>query len=287
MKKKTIRQSKRLIISLFVTFFCLTASAAQAQTALVTIDLQQVKMVQVMDEIENQTKYLFIYDKNMDTGRLVNVHVNKRPVAEALDQMVKGTDVVYEIQGSNIILTVRSQQTDGPKVVSGKVTDNKGDAVIGAAILVKGTTVGTSSGVDGVYTLRIPEVNANTMITVNYLGYEPIELLVGTRERIDIVLQEQSLGVDAVVVTALGIKKQEKALTYNVQEVSGSIVNTVKDANFVNSLSGKIAGLQINASASGAGGSTRVVMRGVKSINGDNNALYVVDGIPLPSLRSK
>ena len=79
-------------------------------------------MVQVMDEIENQTKYLFIYDKNMDTGRLVNVHVNKRPVAEALDQMVKGTDVVYEIQGSNIILTVRSQQTDGPKVVSGKVT---------------------------------------------------------------------------------------------------------------------------------------------------------------------
>ena len=131
MKKKTIRQSKRLIISLFVTFFCLTASAAQAQTALVTIDLQQVKMVQVMDEIENQTKYLFIYDKNMDTGRLVNVHVNKRPVAEALDQMVKGTDVVYEIQGSNIILTVRSQQTDGPKVVSGKVTDNKGDAVIG------------------------------------------------------------------------------------------------------------------------------------------------------------
>ena len=287
MKKKTIRQSKRLIISLSVTFFCLTASAAQAQTALVTIDLQQVKMVQVMDEIENQTKYLFIYDKNMDTGRLVNVHVNKRPVAEALDQMVKGTDVVYEIQGSNIILTVRSQQTDGPKVVSGKVTDNKGDAVIGAAILVKGTTVGTSSGVDGVYTLRIPEVNANTMITVNYLGYEPIELLVGTRERIDIVLQEQSLGVDAVVVTALGIKKQEKALTYNVQEVSGSIVNTVKDANFVNSLSGKIAGLQINASASGAGGSTRVVMRGVKSINGDNNALYVVDGIPLPSLRSK
>ena len=99
-------------------------------------------------------------------------------------------------------------------------------------------------------------------------------------------MQEQSLGVDAVVVTALGIKKQEKALTYNVQEVSGSIVNTVKDANFVNSLSGKIAGLQINASASGAGGSTRVVMRGVKSINGDNNALYVVDGIPLPSLRS-
>ena len=80
MKKKTIRQSKRLIISLFVTFFCLTASAAQAQTALVTIDLQQEKMVQVMDEIENQTKYLFIYDKNMDTGRLVNVHVNKRPV---------------------------------------------------------------------------------------------------------------------------------------------------------------------------------------------------------------
>lgn len=92
--------------------------------------------------------------------------------------------------------------------------------------------------------------------------------------------------LDAVVVTALGIKRAEKSLTYNVQEVAGDIVTSVKDANFMNSLSGKVAGLQINASASGAGGSTRVVMRGVKSINGENNALYVIDGIPLPSLRS-
>ena len=90
--------------------------------------------------------------------------------------------------------------------------------------------------------------------------------------------------LDAVVVTALGIKGAEKSLTTTMlQEVAGDIVTSVKDANFMNSLSGKVAGLQINTSASGAGGSTRVVMRGVKSINGENNALYVIDGIPLPS----
>lgn len=99
-------------------------------------------------------------------------------------------------------------------------------------------------------------------------------------------MHEDNEVLDAVVVTALGIKRSEKALTYNVQEVAGDIVNTVKDANFMNSLSGKVAGLQINASASGVGGSTRVVMRGVKSISGNNNALYVIDGIPMPDLRS-
>lgn len=96
-------------------------------------------------------------------------------------------------------------------------------------------------------------------------------------------MHEDNEVLDAVVVTALGIKRSEKALTYNVQEVAGDIVNTVKDANFMNSLSGKVAGLQINASASGVGGSTRVVMRGVKSISGNNNALYVIDGIPMPT----
>ena len=95
-----------------------------------------------------------------------------------------------------------------------------------------------------------------------------------------VVMHEDNEVLDAVVVTALGSKRSEKALTYNVQEVAGDIVNTVKDANFLNSLSGKVAGRQINASAAGVGGSTRVVMRGVKSISGNNNALYVIDGIP-------
>ena len=104
-----------------------------------------------------------------------------------------------------------------------------------------------------------------------------------------ITMGEDTQTLDEVVVTALGIKRSQKALSYNVQEVKGDELNTVKDANFMNSLAGKVAGVNINASASGVGGATRVVMRGVKSIASDNNALYVIDGVPIfnvPKIRN-
>lgn len=158
-------------------------------------------------------------------------------------------------------------------------------ALVGATVLIKGTTVGTAVDLDGNFLL--PQAKPGDVLEVSLIGYTKQEIPVKGTAPLQIVMREDNEVLDAVVVTALGIKKKEKALTYNVQEVAGDIVNSVKDANFMNSLSGKVAGLQINASASGAGGSTRVVMRGVKSLNGDNNALYVVDGIPLPSLRSR
>ena len=96
-----------------------------------------------------------------------------------------------------------------------------------------------------------------------------------------VTMGEDTQTLDEVVVTALGIKREQKALSYNVQQVKGEALTAVKDANFINSLAGKVAGVQISSGATGAGGTTRVVMRGAKSIEGDNNALYVVDGIPL------
>ena len=283
MKNKNIRPFKGLVISIFSMFLCLIAQSSLAQTISVNIRMRQVKMTQIMDEIEKQTKYLFIYDKGIGVDQIASVNVVNGPVTEALSQMVKGTNIRYEINSSNIILS-NKQIATGPHTVKGLVKDAKGEAVIGASIMIKGTTVGTSADIDGAFSLQVADENA--VLSISFLGYETVELPVGNRMMFEVVLQEESLAVDAVVVTALGIKREQKALTYNVQEVAGDLVNTVKDANFVNSLSGKVAGLQINASASGAGGSTRVVMRGVKSINGNNNALYVVDGIPLASLRS-
>lgn len=188
----------------------------------------------------------------------------------------------------SVWLSPLAAQTSGSRssVVEGVVTDAAGNPMIGAAVSLKESTAGTVTDLDGHYSLQIPASAAVHVLVVDYLGYEHAEVEIGGRSRVDITLREAAVDVDAVVITALGIRKEQKSLTYNVQEVSGDAVNTVKDANFMNSLSGKVAGLQINASASGSGGSTRVVMRGVKSINGNNNALYVVDGIPLPGLRS-
>ena len=115
----------------------------------------------------------------------------------------------------------------------------------------------------------------------SYLGYESVKVAADSRTGVEIRMQESSKALDAVVVTALGIKRSEKALSYNVQGVKGEDMNIVKDANFMNSLAGKVAGVSINASAGGVGGATRVVMRGTKSISGNNNALYVIDGVPI------
>ncbi len=168
--------------------------------------------------------------------------------------------------------------------VSGNVKDQSGMPMVGTTIIIKGTTIGTVSDIDGNF--HIADAKAGDILEFSLVGYQKQEVTVVAGTPINVVMKEDNQVLEAVVVTALGIKKSEKALTYNVQEVGGELVNKVKAANFVNSLSGKVAGLQINASASGAGGSTRVVMRGVKSISGNNNALYVIDGIPMPDLRS-
>ncbi len=111
------------------------------------------------------------------------------------------------------------------------------------------------------------------MLTVNFLGYAPMEILVGQRSQIDFALREEAQTVDAVVVTALGIKRSEKALSYNVQQVNSEDIVGNKDANFINSLNGKVAGVNINASSSGVGGASKVVMRGSKAISQSSNAL--------------
>ena len=143
--------------------------------------------------------------------------------------------------------------------------------------MVKGTTNGTVTDIDGNFNLNAPK---GAVLEISYVGYVTQTISV-TGSSINVVLKEDSEQLDEVVVTALGIKRAEKALSYNVQKVDQDELVRVKDANFVNSLNGKIAGVSINRSATGVGGATRVVMRGAKSIEGDNNALYVVDGIPL------
>lgn len=151
--------------------------------------------------------------------------------------------------------------------------------MVGAAVMVKGGEGGVISGMDGEFT--VSGLNLNDVIVVSILGYETQEIVYTGQQRLDVFLQVSTEFLDEVVVTALGIKRSEKALSYNVQEVKSDELLRAKDVNFVNSLNGKIAGVQINRSSSGAGGATRVIMRGAKSLEGDNGVLYVIDGIPL------
>lgn len=119
------------------------------------------------------------------------------------------------------------------------------------------------------------------LLEISYTGLCSAAITVTDSKPLKIVMKEDAEVLDEVVVTALGIKRAQKALSYNVQQVGGDAINTVKDANFINSLQGKVAGVTINNSAGGVGSASRVVMRGTKSITKDNNALYVIDGIPM------
>jgi TonB-linked SusC/RagA family outer membrane protein len=169
--------------------------------------------------------------------------------------------------------------------VGGRVTDKYGTPLAGASIVVQGTNKVTMADVEGQYTLS--GVEPGQVLVVSFLGYRPKEVTVGAATATyDVSLEEAAAALDEVVVTALGIKREKKALTYNVQEIPAQEITKIKSASFVNSLAGKVAGATISSSASGVGGSTRVIMRGVKSLFGNNNALYVIDGMPLPELKT-
>ena len=172
------------------------------------------------------------------------------------------------------------------KTVTGVVTDESKTPLPGVNVVIKGTTRGVSTDFDGKYTLR---AKANETIEFSSIGYvTQTKKVVGNGNNlvINVLLKDETQQLTEVVVTALGIKREQKALSYNVQQVKAEELTKVKDANFVNNLNGKVAGVNIQRSASGVGGATKVIMRGAKSITGSNNALYVVDGIPLNNASS-
>lgn len=164
------------------------------------------------------------------------------------------------------------------RTLNGKVTGaDDGAALPGVNVSVKGTSTGTITDIDGNYKLDVSDDN---VLVFSYIGYATQELTVGSRSTADIVLEIDAEQLEEVVVTALGIEREKKSLGYAVTELGGKEVSEAKENNFINSLSGKVAGLQVSQNAGGVAGSARVVLRGNASLTGDNNALYVVDGIP-------
>ena len=268
-------------LALLVCLSC-AVFTTQAQTARITLDLQHATLEQAMDKIKAQTRYLFINRDVEDLeSRKVSVNVSNELITNVLDQLFTPFDIGYDIDGRSIFIYKQQAAETQPVTVTGRVTDAKGQPVVGASVIVRGTTVGVSTDTEGRFALEVPSPAASQTLEVSYLGYETAAVPVGSRTSFEVTLQESSSEIEQVVVTALGIKRQEKALSYNVQQVAASDITLVKDANFMNSLSGKVAGVTINASSSGVGGATKVVLRGNKSISQSSNALYVIDGIPM------
>lgn len=272
---------------LAAAFACCVNVSLFAQN--VSINLKNVTVKRAMTELRQKSGYSFVYEAgDLDTRRKVTVKAGT--VGEAVRQILGSQNVTYSIKDKNIVVrrgraTAKPQQSvqkGAAKRISGVVQDEQGQPIIGATIKEKGASAGAITDLDGNFSI---DAMQGASLEVSYLGYRTHTLHVGSHNSYTIVLEPEAKQLGEVVVTALGIKKEAKSLSYNVQQVKGDEVMKVADANFVNNLNGKIAGVTINSSSSGIGGKSRVVMRGAKSINGNNNVLYVIDGIPMPDIQ--
>lgn len=280
--KKTMKHKFQYLL-----FFLLSIPAfvlATAQDVRVNIDFTNASLGSVLNEIGRQTSLSVVYNvRDVNPDELVSIKASKEKVLSVMNRLFKGTHVTYAMMDKHLILSTKGADetltTQQAKMtVTGKVTDTKGESLIGVSILVKGTSSGTITNMDGNFSIQVAK---GEVIEVSYVGYIVQDIRIADAKPLNIAMREDSRALDEVVVTALGIRRSQKALSYNVQELKGDELTAIKDANFMNSLAGKVAGVTINASSAGMGGATRVVMRGVKSISSDNNALYVIDGVPI------
>ena len=273
---------KRFSLAVILAVCAMTSAFAQ-NAGEITLKMENAPLGKVMDAIENQSQYLFLND-GVDVNMIVDVNVTKATISATLGEVFAAKPVSWKIDGVNIYISTKKEDAATvSRRVSGVVTDASGMPLIGAAILVKGTTNGASTDVDGKFAFELDNDNMSGAKTLQFvcLGYTTVELPLGTRRVFNVTMQDDAQLLEGTVVTALGIKRSEKALSYNVQKVDSDELLANKDANFVNSLNGKVAGLVINSSSSGVGGASKVVMRGEKSISKSSNALYVIDGVPM------
>ena len=173
--------------------------------------------------------------------------------------------------------TVRKASADN-STVRGRVVDVSGEPLIGATIREKGGTRGTVTDIEGNFILSVPD---SAVLQVSFVGYESIEVSVGGRKTLEIQLRENTVMLDNVIITALGLEKKEVSLAYSIQKVKGEELTRMKEVNMITALAGKAAGVQINKNSSGIGGSAKVSLRGIRSASGDNQPLYVIDGVPM------
>lgn len=271
----------------FISVFSLNAKDVHSQSARVTLSQTNSPLEVIINEIESQTDYLFIVNSSIDTNKKVSIKVKDTPVHNVLNQLLKGTNISYSTEGSYIILSQNKSQTDKDEpvqeakevVITGKVIDAFGEPLIGVNVVLKGSTTGTISDIDGNYSLKVPEGKGE--IQFSYIGYRNVVLPIGNKTIINVTMEEDSKVLGEVIVTALGIEKKAESLTYATQKVGGDELTRAKDANFINALQGKTAGLVITPNSTGAGGSSKLLLRGNSSILGVNDPLIVMDGVPM------
>lgn len=263
---------------LLVCVFCSFAENTHSQNARVSINKKNATLDKVLNEIESQTDYLFIYNNQVNVNQKVSVKVKSKPVASVLDDLFKNIEIRYAMEGTHIVLTKNADNMNAvqqqTKKITGTVVDVNGTPVIGANVLVKGTVNGTITDLDGHFTI---DADPTSILNVSYIGYLTKEIAVGDQQSIRIILLEDTKTLDEVVVIGYGTQKKAD-LTGSVANISTDNLNTQSNATIGQALQGKIAGVDIVSQGGTPGGSTRIMVRGIGTLN-NSAPLYIVDGM--------
>jgi TonB-linked SusC/RagA family outer membrane protein len=284
---KTIRIMK--LTTVFFITACLHVSA-KTYPQKITLKENNVSLQKVFQEIRKQTDYQFLYaDEVLVAAKKVTVNIKQGSIQEVLDICFQNQRLTYTIYESTIIVKRKMMisavnmvfsEPPVPPMVKGKVTNTNGEILVGVSVTVKGTSIGTSTDANGNYAIEAPE---DGILVFSYIGFTSREVTINSRTNINIQLSELNTALNEVVVTALGIKKERKSLGYSVTEVKGEDLTQARETNIANSLVGKVAGLNVSSIAGGPGASTNVIIRGISSLGGTNQPLYVVNGVPMES----
>ncbi|WP_373759064.1 TonB-dependent receptor [Bacteroides heparinolyticus] len=276
-------------ILLVAALAVVNAANTYSQTITLSVEANNQAIQTVLDHIESLSEFKFFYNtKQVNTNKLVSIRASKKSVFEILDELFKNTNIKYEVLDKNIILTT-SQNTvsntdraisQQDKNVSGVVTDQNGDPIIGANVMVKGTTNGTITDVDGNFTIN--NVSQSAILVVSYIGYVTKEIPVGQQQPLRIVLQEDQQTLDEVIVVGYGTMKKS--------DITGAIASVDKDkiarqpvANVSSALQGLATGVSVTSNSGSPGSASTIRIRGVGTVN-DAEPLFVVDGMPVTDI---
>lgn len=283
------------LTAIILLAFCLQISAKGiAQN--VTLSLKNAPIEKAFKEIKKQTGYNFIYYKAaLGNTNNIDLSVKNEGLENVLEKIFKGQPITYTISGKYIAIKERDESVsttvslnEPPLLIEihGKILNQQGEPLQNVSVIISGSTIGTSTDRDGHFTLNTTD-NKNVELEISSVGYQSKKVSVGKQTEINIVLELELAGLNEVVVTALGIKKEQKSLTYATQEIKGSDIVDSRETNVVNALQGKFSGVQINNTSGAVSSSSRIQIRGVNSLSGNNQPLFVVDGVPFKNSNSR
>jgi len=256
----------------------------------ITINVENVSIKRVFDQIELETGFSFAYNsQKVNLNRQVSLNYQNSDLASVLVKISKDANLKFKrINGTIHVgkrkksepVTVEEQIREQKITIIGRVTSSDDDSGLpGVNILIKGTSQGTVTDIDGSYKLDVPDENA--VLVFSSVGFIKEEITVGNQTVINVVISPDLTALKEIVITSFGIKREKKSLTYSTQTVDTEELTEARELNILNTLEGKVAGLAINSSGEGIGASSRVILRGNRSLSGDSQPLYVVDGVPI------